>query len=193
MGATVKRDDVIQSVLVAITAAGFGSGMAILVNTGFKSDDVFAFGGAIVGAAGTVAGAAWLTDRAVTKEKREEQSLVRAELETVLSAAEKAYPLFPHDEPWTDGWRAALHELVEVARGAQRFLEEVITHAKTLNFHQRESVKDARARIGFFVDFYNDVFSGPYDEDPMDERSWPGTIADMIDGVAGALTTFRKV
>jgi len=185
------RDEITELALLAVTAGGTGAAIAILVNTGFKSDDVFAFSGALVGAAGTVAGAAWLTDRTATKEQRKEQTLIRADLATLLDAADTALARYPNGMAWTDAWRSSIHALGDIAAGTARFLDEVIGHARTLDFSQRETIKDARKEIGYFVGFYDDVFNNEEDLNPMDEREWSGMIKGMITATGTALVTLK--
>ena len=186
----MKKDDLLQLFLLALTASGFGAATALLLRTGFKSEDVFAFSGAIVGAAGTVLGAAWLADRAANREKREEQSLIRAELITLLDVAESTTKAFPAEGPWPDHWRSSAHTMFEVADGVCRFLDEVINYAKTLNFHQREEIKLVRAQIPYFMQFYTNVMSPDVDPWPDDERTWLGVIQGVIFRAKAALATF---
>jgi hypothetical protein len=189
----MSRDDLIQLFVLAVTASVTGAAFAALLNSGFKSEDVFAFSGAVVGAAGTVAGAAWLTDRSSTRERREEQTLVRAELLTLSDISHSASEAFPANGLWTDNWRSAVHAMSDVAEGTGRFLDEVINYAKTLNFHQREEIKIVRTRINYFARFYGDVFGSPDDLDPMDERDWSSMIEGVLSSTRSALTTFENV
>jgi hypothetical protein len=185
------RDKFVEVALLGVTAGGAGAAIVILINTGFKSEDVFAFSGALVGAAGTVAGAAWVADRAQTKEQRKEQTLIRADLATLLDAADTALARYPNGMAWTDAWRSSIHALGDIAAGTARFLDEVIGHARTLDFSQRETIKDARKEIGYFVGFYDDVFNNEEDLSPMDEREWPGMIKGMITATGTALGTLK--
>lgn len=185
------RDEITELTLLAVTAGGTGAAIAILISTGFKSDDVFAFSGALIGAAGTVAGAAWLTDRTATKEARKEQSLIRTDLAILLDASETALRHYPNGKVWTGEWRSSINGLGDIAHGTGRFLDEVIAHARTLDFSQRETIKDARLQVRYFVAFFNDVFNTEGDLDPMDERDWPGMIRDMVRATGAALQTLK--
>lgn len=185
------RDKFVELALLGVTAGGAGAAIVILINTGFKSEDVFAFSGALVGAAGTVAGAAWVADRTETKEQRKEQTLIRADLATLLDAADTALACYPNGTAWTEEWRSSIYVLGDIASGTARFLDEVIGHARTLDFSQRETIKDARKEIGYFVGFYDDVFNNEEDLHPMDEREWPGMIKGMVTAAGMALGTLR--
>lgn len=168
--------------------------MALLIGTGVQSDDVFAFAGAIVGAAGTVAGTAWLSDRSRNATRREEQSVVREELVTLLevsSAAERSAPDPNSDLPWHDNWKSNMHALADVGSGCNRFLAEVLDHAATLNFHQREAVKELRETIAAFLSFHSDVFDSNDELPPWDDREWKSETAAVTVKTAAALLMFK--
>jgi type II secretory pathway pseudopilin PulG len=185
------RDKLVQLLVLGVTAGGVGAGFIALINTGFKSEDVFAFAGAVVGAAATVAGAAWLADRALTRERREEQSLIREELQALHQVASAAAASNPKVGDWTDEWRSSMNAMIDVARGSCRFLDEVIATARTLDFHQREAVKLTREAAARFVSFHNDVFS-ERELEHWDERTWASEIEPVVSETSAALRYFRK-
>lgn len=184
------RDKLVQVLVIGVTAGGIAGGFVGLIYAGFESEDVFAFAGAVVGAAATVGGAAWLADRSVARERREEQSLIREELEALNVVAGAAAAAVPNGGAWTDQWRSSLNGMIDVARRACRFLDEVIGSAKTLNFHQREAVKLTRAAAERFVSFHNDVFSEG-DLEPYDERTWASEIEPVVSETRAALRLFH--
>jgi hypothetical protein len=185
------RDRITELALLAFTAGGTGAALAVLFNTGFQSDDMFAFSGALIGAAGTLAGAAWLNDRTAQRDKRQEQALIRPELDIILDVANLALTRHPGEGQWTGDWRSSIHALGDIARGAGRFLDEVISHARTLDFSQRETIKLARLELGYLVLFYDDVFNSGDELSPMDERTWPSMISDVISTTSAAKATLR--
>lgn len=185
------RDKPVQLLVIGVTAGGVAAGFITLISTGFKSEDVFAFAGAVVGAAATVAGAAWLADRSLTRERREEQSLIYEELDALHRVATAAAASNPKGGDWTDQWRSSMNGMIDVARGSCRFLDEVIGSARTLDFHQREAVKLTREAAERFVSFHNDVFSEG-ELEPYDERTWASEIEPVVDETRSALRLFRK-
>lgn len=187
----MTRDDLIQLSVASGTASLVGAATVLLYNTGFRSEDVLAFSGTLIGAGSAVAGAAWLAERATTRERREEQSIIRGNLEALLGASETAMAAFPVNGKWTDEWRSARAALWDFAAGSARFLDEVIVHAKTIDFHQRETIKAARAHVGFFLTFSDDI-AREGELAPWDERTWPGILEGVVTEVRSALATFRK-
>jgi hypothetical protein len=185
------RDRVIQALVIGVVAGGVGAGFITLINTGFKSDDVFAFAGAIIGAAATVAGSVWLSDRSVKREQRAEQSLIVEDLQDLHQIAIAAAASDPKGGEWTDKWKSDMNALTDVARGARRFLDEVITSAKTLNFHQRERVKLVHQALDGFISFHDDVFSEGEIEH-WDERTWTSQIEPVARETSYCLVAFRR-
>lgn len=139
--------------LVSLTAGGTGGAIAILITTGFKSDDVFAFAGAIIGAAATVAGAAWLADHTVNKAKRAEQDAILEEIHLVRQRVAVTLPFFPDTHQVRDGCYDALNLLEPIALHAKEFFGEVIQHAKTLDFGKRQKIKALSRALEEFLTF----------------------------------------
>lgn len=187
--ASINRNVAIEVILASFTAAATAAAFVLLVKSGLKSEDVFAFTGALVGAAATVAGAAWIADRTQAKDRYKEQCLISEDLTALFDVSRAALVLYPVDTPWTDNWRSALSALGDIASGSARFLDEVIEFAKTLDFSQRELIKAARADIVRFNDFYQDVQDPDYQDSPMDERDWPSMIGAMAGSTKAALAT----
>lgn len=186
------KNDIGQLLLVTLTASGVGAGFVILIRTGFKSEDVFAFAGAIIGAAGTVAGGAWLSDRSARREKATEQNIIREELVTLVDISASATQRHPRGGEWTDEWRSSIHAMSDICEGAGRFFDEVIAFAKTLDFHQREQIKLLRLHISFFLKFYDDVFNTEGELDPQDERTWLGVVDGVQTATAQAILVFPR-
>ena len=140
--------------LVSLTAGGTGGAIAILITTGFKSDDVFAFAGAIIGAAATVAGAAWLADHTVNKAKRAEQEAILDEIHLVRQRVAVTLPFFPDTYEVRDGCFEALELFEPIALHANEFFIEVIQHAKTLDFGKRQKIKALSRALEEFLAFH---------------------------------------
>src|SRR3712207_5703524 len=154
------RDRLIEWAVLGVTGAGTGAAIALLWSSGFKSDDVFAFSGALVGAAGTVAGAAWLADRAATSERRAEQSII---VEALRAARDKAYRTRTLYDAEAKGWppefRTSLHAAKPLVDEANAIATQALAQAKTLNFRQRARLESASKALDAFKLFYDDCFS----------------------------------
>lgn len=188
----VTRDDVITCLLAGIGAGGTAAGMSYLFNMGFQNQDVFAFSGALVGAAAAVFGAAWVADRATTSAKRTEQAIVYAVCAKLLAAnrAAAAVGIVNDEVNWTPEWRTAIRSLAVDAAETRATLQQALLTAQALDFRQRVKITKAEQAVTFFQTFYDDVM-GPYDDDPLDERSWSLTLLYMEDSLVEALPVLR--
>ena len=169
-----------------------GGVIASMLSLGYSSTDVFAFSGAVVGAAATVAGTAWLNDRSRRIEFDEERRLIEEEIGILCTTASALVEHVPsHGLLWSDKWTSGLNALSDITRGSQRFLAEVIEHAKTLNFVEREAIRSLAKAVNYFVLFNDNAFGGPDELDPMDERTWAGVLEVLMAACAEARLTFR--
>lgn len=184
------RDKIVQSLVFGATAGGVTAGSIVLITTGFQSEDILAFAGAVVGAGATVGGAAWLADRSHNRERRSEQSLIHEELEILCQLATRAAATSPANSGRTDEWRSSLNALIDVSRSSIRFLDEVTATARTLDFHQREVVKLVREAAGQFIRFHDDVFSEA-ELEHWDDRTWASEIEPLARESSYALSRFR--
>lgn len=164
--------------VIGIAAGGTGAAIAALFNLGFKSGDVFAFSGALIGAAATVAGAAWLAEWSARAAHRREADQIIAESSPLLTATRVLLPKIPKDlGSWAE-FRPQLHELAEAARDVLAVLREALALARTLDFRERVALARAVAAVDSFQDFHSSVFS-PEGEHPLDERSWPSEFREV--------------
>ena len=150
--------------------------MAILMITGFKSDDVFAFSGAIVGAVGAVWGAALVADRTANRAKHEEYAEIVREIEYIGNLAWGTMRYFPKSDDFVEGWRPNAQAFYEEAKLAEGFLAEVISHAKTVDFRQRREIKLLAKAIKDYLNWYYDAAIREEDIHPLDERSYRETL-----------------
>lgn len=175
----IERDHLLFGLMGALTAGGAGGAVAILINTGFKSDDVFSFTGAIVGAVGAVWGAAWVADRTANRVKHEEQAEILREIEYIGGLAHGTMRYFPKADEFAEGWRPNALAFYEEAKLVQGFLSEAIEHAKTVDFRQRREIKLLAIAIKGYLDWYHDAAIREEDIHPLDERSY----REMLDAV----------
>ena len=186
----MTRDNVLQAVLVAVSAGLVGAGFAALINSGFKSDDVFAFAGALIGAAATVSGAVWLTDRTSRLERKAERDIIVDQLAQLRASAQQAEASYDfNDDGFTSEFITALHKTVELCKQVDAILKESAVYSKTFNFIQRARIAVSHIAIKSFISFYYDSF-GPYDDDPQDERDWPTTLDYLSVTSEDALAAF---
>ncbi|MGO1303694.1 MAG: hypothetical protein ACTMKV_02795 [Sphingomonas parapaucimobilis] len=172
----ITRDQLLLRLMGAVTAGGAGGAVAILINTGFKSDDVFAFSGAIVGAVGAVWGAAWVADQTANRVKHEEHAEIVREIEYIGNLALGTMRYFPKSDEFAEGWRPNAEAFYEEAQLAEGFLSEVISHAKTVDFRQRREIKLLAKAIKGYLDWYYDAAIREEEVHPLDERSYRGTL-----------------
>ncbi|MEK9211362.1 hypothetical protein [Sphingomonas sp. 2378] len=187
----IRRDQWVFGLAGFAIAGLFGGAVTMLLYLGLKSDDVFAFSGALigalVGAVGTVLGAAWLADRAINQERQVEQKDIVEEVEHVLFASSEALKYFEADGSYAPGWHKKMSEFQKEMGIAKDYFKEVIGHAKTINFRQRREIKILVSSIGYFLDLYNEVMVQEYEDDPYDDRTFEGLIRHTLH--QAALTT----
>jgi hypothetical protein len=188
----VKRDELLQALILAVLAGGIGGGMGLLIRLGFQSQDVFSFSGALVGAAAAVAGAAWVAERSATAAKREERELLHAECSVLQADTKRASAIWASMDPtdWTPEWRTALNRLDDTARETLAILQQAIATARALDFRQRAKIIKAEGGVRYFDGFYSDIM-GDYVEDPNDERTWPATLGYMDECLTEVLAVLR--
>ncbi len=172
--------------LVGFAISGLSGGaVTMLLVLGLKSDDVFAFSGALigalVGAVGTVLGAAWLGDRSINRERNEERSDIVNEVEHVLEKAHSTQSYFNPQGSFADGWHEKLSATYQDMLIARDYFREVIDHAKTVNFRQRREIKLLERAISHFVSFYDTVMAPEYEDDPYDDRTFDGLLREIME------------
>ncbi|KQM64683.1 hypothetical protein ASE65_15550 [Sphingomonas sp. Leaf16] len=176
----MTRDEVLQCLLTGLGGGVSGCGFAALLLSGFKSDDVFAFGGALVGAAAAVGGGAWLADRTAKATLRRETGILTDECIRLLAAVEQSIALLPEDQskPWPTGFKPSLHHLNDIAIEVPAIFREAIAKSIALDFRQRVKVIKAEGAVLAFATFHQDAFSD-YELPPQDERDWPSTLQHL--------------
>lgn len=189
--AVTLRDRLVEMAVLGISASGTGAALAWFLKNGFKEDDVFAFFGALVGAAATVAGAIWVNDRADRTTHRREQSELLLEFQTLLDLTNKSIALFSRDHPWPPEFKPSLHELSKGVRETPALLREALAQAKSLDFRERVKLLKVEEGIRRFDGFYEDVFS-PDELDPMDERDWPWALEGMKEALSEAVQALQR-
>jgi hypothetical protein len=168
-----------------------GAALGLLWRLGFSADNLFALGGAVIGAAATVAGAVWLTDRNAALSRNQEISIIAKECKALLSKTREVSALRTDDGEWSAEYRAGLHELNAASVEVPAILDEALAHGKALDFRQRVKIKNAEKSIREMRNFYEYVF-GQYDEDPLDERSWFATFAFVDEALTELLAALEK-
>jgi len=170
----MTRDETIQALTVGLAAGGFGAGFALLLNSGFKSDDVFAFMGAVAGAAATVAGAMWLADRGDRAALERESRLLYDECADALKLTKTCLDLVPEkiEYPFPAAFQHALTAVIDRAAETRAILREAIARAEKLNFRQRVRVVRAESALDSFLTWVWDD-EPPH---PLDERTYQSTL-----------------
>ncbi|MDK8187735.1 MULTISPECIES: hypothetical protein [Sphingomonas] len=179
----MTRDDVIGWLLIGASAGASGAAVTILYRTGFKSDDVFAFSGGLIGAFATIAGAMWLADRSAKTAHRREVRIIARECVARKAQAEKAIAEYRDTYPMPDGWFVAVRDLAIGAQETPAILREALDRAQTLDYRQIVKIRKAEAAVVSFDRFYQDCFCTEDELHPMDERDWPTTLKQLVDAL----------
>jgi hypothetical protein len=168
----VPRDKLVEIALWGVAGGATGAALAFLWRIGVQAEPVFALAGALIGTAGTVAGAVWVNDRNALAERRAEVRLLLGEYEPLLRKVREAEAALPSpDKAWPSEFAPALHALEQLCRSAEAISAEALQNGRMLNFSHRVHIRHVVNATGSFRSFHNIVF-GEYEPDPMDERSW---------------------
>lgn len=177
----MTRDTLVLWLTGSLTAGGMGGAIAVLISTGFKSDDVFAFSGAVIGAAATVAGTAWLSDRGARRDRKLERDLILRELLMLEQRTKMAAANLPGDDGWTDAWRAAITDLDRASKECRAIIVEALSRAKHLSFRQRAKLVALQSGLEAYESFYYDAYVSDEEMHPLDEREWPWAISRIVE------------
>ncbi len=154
-------DVLLRATLWAIAGGGTIGVLYFLRLKNVATNDALSFVGAVIGAAGTVAGAAWLANAKETRERRQEQKIVLDAINDLRRKLGGLIPLLAGGEYDPKRRQVATNVIQSFmdadAAAASEYFGEVIQHAKTLNFYQRHSVKGLRQAL----DKYVEGISGP--------------------------------
>ncbi|MBB5987387.1 hypothetical protein [Sphingobium lignivorans] len=185
------RDRLTEMVVLGISAGGMGAALAWFLQWGFKEESVFAFFGALAGAAATVAGAIWATDRAERAAHQREQTLLMTESAALLEKTERSIALYSDEHPWPAAFRPSLSDLAASAHEVPAIFREALNQARTLDFRERVKLIKAERAIAAFDQFYQDVF-GPEELQPRDDRDWPWALGNMKGALAELIAVLSR-
>ncbi|MCW1432508.1 hypothetical protein [Novosphingobium sp. JCM 18896] len=169
-----------QSVVIAVGGAATGFALAFLMKFGIKQEPLFALVGALIGAATTIGGAAWLADRNRVIEREAEADLIVVEFQRLLKKALAAQEIEPGTNcPWPQEYRPRLDTLADDAGHAHAVAGEALTHGKALSFVHRARIRRVQFVINEFLGFWVDINSEK--ELPhWDERNFPDLTSDIV-------------
>lgn len=189
----ITRDDFVKSVTVAVIAGCMFFSLCFMTHHGMKEESVFALVGALIGAAATVGGAAWIADYTHRGERRTEITLLTAEYNALLAAALAAQAVEPPaGGAWPAEYRPRLDTLAEAAGSMHAVAGEVLNHAKAISFQHRVAMRRVKFAIDEFLAFWTVNHNGE-DLNPADERNFPvltqQLIAECRSAIAGVVRT----
>ena len=174
------KDDFVQAVVIVFGTAAVSFALAFMFRIGIKQEALFALIGALIGAAATIGGAAWLAHHSRTLELNAEVTLLVKEYRKLLKAALAANDLEPGTNmPWPKGYRSSLYRLAETAGNTHAIAGEALAHGKFLTFIHRAAVRRVQFAIDEFLRLWTDSLAEK-EEDLMDERTFPATSAEVI-------------
>jgi hypothetical protein len=175
----VKSDDIIQAGVIAVGSAATGFALAFMINSGIKQEPLFALVGALIGAAATIGGAAWLANHNRVVERDAEVALLVEEYNRLLKAALAAQEAEPGlGMPWPKEYRPRLYKLAESAGNVHAIAEEALKHAKSLSFVHRAAVRRVQFAINGYLQFWTEA-NAQGDLDELDDRSYPIVTAEI--------------
>lgn len=176
----MQRDDLVHSGVIAVGGAATGFALAFLLKFGIKQEPLFALIGALIGAATTIGGAAWLADRNRVVERESETNLIMSELGKLLRRAMAAQEVEPGTGmPWPKEYRPRLYSLADDAGHTHAIAGEALAHAKALSFVHRAHIRRVQFAIDEFLQFWTDA-NAEEELPPWDERSFPEVTASII-------------
>lgn len=187
-----NRDELFRGLAVGIGAGAAGAAGACLIKFGAPQESVLSLLGALIGAAATVAGAAWLSDRNAKLEENAERQLLTEEILAIRHLAKSALDLAAADGgSWSDEFRHSLRALDPPLREIHSICVEALDHGRRLTFRQRMRLRQMEAASQRAWSFYHDCFLLDDDLHPMDERTWPGMLEDIVKSADLALASLR--
>jgi hypothetical protein len=175
----VKRDDFVMAFITVVGSSATGFALAFMWKLGVKQEILVTFAGAIIGAAATIAGAAWLADRNRRIERDAESYLLAKELSKLLKNSLATQEVEPDTgRAWPEEYRPLLYRLAETSGNVHAILVEALAHGKALSFVHRVAVKRVQFAVNEYLRFWNDV-NDERDLSPNDERNFPEVTADI--------------
>ncbi|NML95465.1 hypothetical protein [Novosphingobium olei] len=189
----INRDELILCTLMGATGGGVGIAVAILIRLGMPIEPTMSLVGAFIGAAGTVAGSVWLSDRNRNAELRQEIKILIDDLEALSSYASHAIICAPKEnENWSDEYRKSLNEFGWKTRGSRMVIEKALERSRSLDFKQLASLTHLQINLAYAETFFQDCFETEAELEPWDERTWPGVLRNVIQESGATLEILRR-
>lgn len=183
----MKKDDIVLTAVIAVGCTATAFAFVFLIKLGVKQEPLFALIGTLIGAAAAIGGAVWLADRNRNLERDAEVALLAKEYSKLLKTGLAAQEMEPEpDKDWPKDYRPRLYTLAEVAGDVHAVGKEALSHGKALSFLHRASVRRVQFAIDEYLRFWSDA-NRESDLEPWDERSFPGTTADVVQECKNAI------
>lgn len=134
----IPKDKLIEIAIFGVLGGISGASIALLWIAGFKAEHIFALAGAVIGAAATVGGAIWVTDRNASIEAKKETDLLLDDLAILLKDGTVVRDFDRQAAAnWTDEYDSATFEFGYKIRGSRLLTAQAVENSKALNFRQR--------------------------------------------------------
>ena len=187
----MTKDDFVLACVIAVGASATGFALVFMVKFGVHEESLFALIGAIIGAAATVAGAAWLADRHRIAERNIEVSLLVKACAKLLHDALAAQKMEPGvGMPWPIEYRPLLYRLAESSGNVHAITVEALAHGKALSFIHRTALRRVQFAIDAYLRFWTDA-NAEGELEPWDERSFPEVTRDIVHECKIAISEFN--
>ncbi|MEJ8630619.1 hypothetical protein P0F65_13625 [Sphingomonas sp. I4] len=151
--------NLIYGLLWAVAGGGTVGVLCFLKWKDVPANDSLSFVGALIGAAGTVAGAAWLANMQQDRERRSEQQIIldainnlHRQLGSLVAYLSSNSETAEMESERGRHLNRFLSEFYADALRSSQLFQEVMQHARTLSFHQRQTVKALERELSKYLE-----------------------------------------
>ncbi|EKU74607.1 hypothetical protein [Sphingobium yanoikuyae] len=186
-------DLAIEGISVGAAAAAVGVSAVAMIKFGASQEALLSFMGALIGAATTVAGAAWLADRTARIELHSELQMLIAEYE-VLNTKAKTVMQISQDKYDDDSpeFQRSYHDLASSSWECMTITKEALATGRRLSFRHRARLRQSESAIESFWNYYQEHKASPRSDKNGREVYYPGWyVSSVMIASDMALRTFR--
>lgn len=131
----ILRDKAVEVAIFGVLGGVSGAGIALLWAAGFKAEHVFALVGAFIGAAATVGGAIWVTDRNANADRAREVAILSRDLSSLVADSTKVREFDPDEAAkWSEDFLEAVVEFRSKLRGSRMMTSQAVENSRGIGF-----------------------------------------------------------
>lgn len=155
-------DDGVQGISVGVGAASAGAASVLMIKFGVSQEAILSLLGALIGAASTVAGAAWLSDRNIRIEQRQEVEMLIEEYENINKKAKLAMKVSgEQDHELNKEFKSALYDILSSTWECRTMTSEALDTSKRLTFRHRARLREVLIAVTDFWEFHKKTEFAP--------------------------------